>query len=583
MRYRIFPVLFLLICCTFRPETGVAKSYTIPVIRIEVTVQPDGSIRITEHRTYSFENDFSWADYRLPLKGFTAIKDIRVTEQQQAFVNKNSGQPGSFQVQRGEDQVRIKWFYHAEDERRTFTLSYTLKGAIVMGPEWSEFFWNYISADRESDTDSLHISLELPQATSDDSLFVWNRSTGGDINLQTTTSGYTVTATNLDEDASVKIRSVFPRRVFNAEAVSTTDPNFSLADAREDAARYAQQQRQAARYADYGQQLAILISVLSIAAFLFFYRKYGKRFPVQVSESPTMLIPGKEEPAAAGWLLHGKNVSSAHIMATLLDLARRGHFIIREDEPEEGWFNSEQKKFRIEQTETDPVEELTEWEASLKGFVSNQIAEGNNSIDELFPSGSSNSSKWFSSWKSQLDDYCQAKGWYDPASYKGVYANIGAQIFLLIGGVIAALWAGIVGLISIALILIMAIASAGIPRRSREGERTYQRWKAYRRGLKQAENHETANDLLDQHAIYAVAFGLSEDRIEALISQADPSTAFIWFVMYSSASTHSVADMAEAFSSLSATGTTAFPGAVSAGSGGASAGAAGGGAAGGAG
>jgi uncharacterized membrane protein len=582
--------LFLLLVSTLLPHSLGAKSYAIPEIRVEVAVQEDGTIHITEHRTYNFDGSFSWADYRLPLEGYTAIKDIRVRENNAAFINQNSEEPGTFQVQRSDKQIRIQWFYKAKDEQRTFSISYTLEGAIVVGPEWVEFFWKYISADRDQDTERLHIEMQLPQSIGSDSIYSWERGPADKITLTNTESGYLVTAKDLNEDETVKIRSVFPRSIFNQQDVTTTNPDFTLAWAQEDEQQFqqrlAEQRERDARYAQYGQQLAILVSLLSICAFLYFYRKYGKRFPVNVSSRETIMTPGRLKPAAAGWLLQGRNINSTHLMATLLDLARRGYFIIKEEEAEEGWFGSKKERFRIEQTNTAPSDELTEWESDLGDFVSEQIAEGNNHINELFSKSSYSSSKWFSSWKDKLDDYCRTKDWYDSQSYKGAYGNAGVQFFLLILAIIATIWAGPVGIISLALTFVFLVGSVAIIRRTAEGERTYRRWKAYREGLKNAKAHSIGSDLLDKHVIYAVAFGLSKNKIETIIEENEPSSsAFVWFMIYPGGG-HSSADIASSFSTLAASGTASFPGASSAGSSGASgasAGAAGGGAAGGAG
>jgi hypothetical protein len=37
-----------------------AKSYEIPVISVEVTINPDGKVRITEHRAYVFDGSFTY-------------------------------------------------------------------------------------------------------------------------------------------------------------------------------------------------------------------------------------------------------------------------------------------------------------------------------------------------------------------------------------------------------------------------------------------------------------------------------------------------------------------------------------------
>lgn len=580
----VFLIFIFCICVT---ESAVSKSFTIPEIRVEVAVQSDGSIRITEYRTYQFDGSFTWADYRLPFQGFTTIEDIRVSENGSQLINKNTEKPGTFQVQRNNDKsIRLKWFYEAEDERRTFAVSYTLKGAVVIGPKWSEFFWNYISSDREKDTDSLSIDMQLAQAVSADSVYTWKRGPLQKIELNETSRGYSVRAVNIDDNESVKIRSVFPSTVFSND-IAVTDSTFTLARAQSDEASFreeqAAKQAQNEKYAQYGKQIVILVSLFSIAAFVFFYQKYGKRYSTSgVSSTETIMIPGRLKPAVAGWLLNNRHISSGLLMATLLDLSRRNYFIIKEEEPEEKLFGGTKKVFTVEKSDTEPSDELTGWEASLVEFVNHQIEESNPRIDELFSSGASNTSKWFSSWKDKLKTYCESMEWFDSESYKGVYFNIGVQVLLLVPAILATAWAGPIGIIAIITVTLLLISSAGIIRRTEKGEQTFKKWEAYKKGLMNAGNHSISRDHLDKHFIYAIAFGLSKENIETVFRQCDSDDfVFAWFILHSTSS-HAPAEIAGTFSTLGATGTSSFPGASSGGAG-ASAGAAGGGASGGAG
>lgn len=581
-------VLLLFVFCIGITESAVSKSFTIPEIRVEVIVQSDGSLRITEHRTYDFNGSYTWADYRLPFQEFSAIKDVRISEDGNPFINENSEDPGTFLVQQSDSQIRVKWFYNAEDESRTFTVSYTLEDAIVIGPEWSQFFWNYVSSEREKDTDSLFIDMTLPRPTGTDSVYSWKRGPQQKIELNNKRDGYAVTAVGIENDEFVKIRSIFPSTVFSSN-IATTDSTFSLTWAQSDEASFREEQaaREAhnEKYAQYGKQLTVVVCLFSIAVFVFLYQKYGKRYTVRgVSSTETIMIPGRLKPAAAGWLLNNRHISSGLLMATLLDLAHRNYFVIKEQESEEKLFGGKKEVFTIEKSGTEPSDELTGWEASLAEFVNRQIEDSNHKIDELFTSGSTKISKWFSSWKDELKTYCESMGWFDEKSYKGVYVNIGLQIPLLALAILAALWTGPIGIIAIFTVAIFLIASAGIIRRTEKGEVAFKKWKAYREGLKNAGKHSISSDHLDKHFIYATAFGLSGEHIKTIFKQCDSDDLiFAWFIFHS-ATSHSPANFANTFSTLSASGTASFPGTSSvAGGAGASAGAAGGGASGGAG
>ena len=80
----------MLVLTIASPGLLSAKSYTIPVIRVDVQVLANGDIRITEHRSYQFDGSYSWADYRLPLEGYKAIRNIQVAENGKPFLNQNS-------------------------------------------------------------------------------------------------------------------------------------------------------------------------------------------------------------------------------------------------------------------------------------------------------------------------------------------------------------------------------------------------------------------------------------------------------------------------------------------------------------
>lgn len=574
-------IAVFLLCFLFLPQSSLADEYEISVIKIEVFVQPNGDVHIVEHRTYVFDGSFTWADYRLPLEGYTSIKDIKVSADWRSFINKNSEEPGTYIVQKSDDEIRVKWFYELEDVKRTFTISYTLEGAIVVGQKWAEFFWNYISDDREKDTDSLQIELHLPTSPGTDSLFVWKRGAQTKITIHKKPAGYVATAANLDDDESVQIRSVFPQSVFNA-AISTTDSSFTLVNAQNSEkayqAEWTRQQARDKRLAGYGRILIVIVSGLSILVFLYFYRKYGKRHKArEVLIKETIDIPGDLKPAVIGWLMLGRTITSNHLMATLLDLARRKHFIIKEQEPEDQWLQEDKKVFTIERLDAPATDNMTEWEAELKDFVSNQIEEGNNRLDELFSKNQSEATRWFNEWKEGLTKYCKAKHWYDRESIKGMKWSMGVQFPLLILAILATIWAGPLGVIAIMLTLMLFISSIGIIHRTVKGEEIYANWNAYKEGLENADIYEIAHEKLDRHFIYAIALGLSKEHIEGVMKHYNG--AFYWFIFYGDGGASSAADVAATFSTLAATG--AAPGVG--GGVGASAGVAGGGASGGAG
>lgn len=582
MRLKILILSVLFFCTGFANTT--AKEYEIPQIRVEVTINTDGTVRITEHRTYVFDGSFSWADYRLPKQGFSAISDIQISENGQALINENSEAKGTFMVEESDDSIRYSWYFNADDEERTFTISYTLEDAVVIGPEWSEFFWNYISADREKSTENLDISINLPETIASDSLYGWTRGLAQQIDLQKTPGTYSVRVQNIDDDEFVKVRTVFPTSVFNQSQVEVTNTDFSLKWAQNDEEAYqkklALQKEQDAYLAQIGRQVNIAILILSLIVFYVLYRKYGKRHSTsRFSSRETIMIPDRTRPAPVGWLTSNRQISGGQVMATFLDLARRGYFKIQEEPPEEGFFASD-PTFSIERTDQPFQDDLLEWEKILIEFVEEQLEEDNHKLHEIFKE-----TTWFSDWKNRFKEFCFAQGWIDLESYTGAYWNTGLQLLLVTAGIaVAVLTEGnavISTLFTVAITITASIMSLAIIRRTEKGEEVYHQWKNYREGLKNASEYTIKSDKLDQHFIYAVAMGVGKKPIEKLFnSTQNAAPTFAWFV-FTGSDGRFPASIASTFSTLGATGAASAGGA--AGGAGASAGAAGGGAAGGAG
>ncbi|MEQ8523465.1 DUF2207 domain-containing protein [Gracilimonas sp.] len=582
----LFLMIFILNIFTSAVQ---AKEYSIPELKIEVTINPDGTVTITEHRTYVFDGDFSWANYELPKSGFSAIRNIQVSENGTNYTNLNAEEPGTFLVEESNRAFNIKWFYNAEDEERIFTISYTFEGAVVTGPEWSEFFWNYAAAGREKSTEEITIQVQLPETLPDSSLHSWVREPSWVIESATLENGFQFTGSDISRGQAVIIRTVFPASVFNSSAVSITDPEFSLLWAQNDEINYRQQKiaeaEEREQMMNYAIELSVVIAGLSLLCFIFFYRKYGTRHQINLSRNESLMIPGNQKPAAIGWLLMHRTITGGHVTATLLDLARRGYLVVNEVEPEEdkSWFSasSDQNTFAITLNEKEPESNMPEWELSLLNFVKDRISDGNTEIKEIFKFSDSNVSKWYYSWKDELNKFTKKQYWIDSESYKGAWWNFGIQlIFMLVAVAGIFILHPIVGIATF-IVFVASVLSLAIIRRTPKGEELYQSWKNYHNALKNAKEYSIPENHLGRHFIYSIAFGLSKDHIEQIFEQNPAAVSHITWIIILPGSNSTPASIASSFGNLAATGTISAGGG-SAGAG-ASAGAAGGGASGGAG
>jgi len=581
--------LFLIILLPIWSLSAEAKEYEIPQIRAEYSIASDGTVTITEHRTYSFDGSFSWADYRLPLRGFTAIENIRVSEDGHSYINENSEQPGTFTVSKGDETVVIQWFFDAKDESRTFTLRYEITGALVSGSEWTEFFWTFMGDDRPKRTDSFSAELTFPEPINRNTLYVWDYTPGDKASIEFMNGKLSVTANSVGRKEPVAVRMLMPATFFDSNNNLITDSNFTLEGVQQEEQQRVQQQiaeaERRAWFESITPNVVVLLTVISIGIFVLLYRRYGRRHSTAtISDRETILIPGKLPPAIIGRFLTANQTSGNHLTATIFDLARRGWFRIRENEKEKSFFSQEASEFQIIKADSAPHDDLVDWEKSLVDFLNMKLSKGQDTFKSLFQKDASEAAKWFSSWKSLIKKDFDSRGWMDKESYKGAWINVLFQAPLIAISVYFLVNGGPISLILMITATMLAVASLSIIRRTPKGEEVYTRWKAYKDGLTNADERTIRMEKADRHFIYATAFHLSKKQITTLIEQTNTDTttsSYLPWIILMAGSQNTPASVASSLATLSSSGTTTFSG--TAGGGGAVAGSGGGGASGGAG
>lgn len=565
-----------------------ASIYSIPEIRVDVQVLEDGTLQFTEQRTYRFDGSFSWADYRLPKSGYDEIRNIQVSEQDRNYINENSEDVGTFSVSESKNAFTIKWHYSAADTIRTFTLSYELAGALVIGPEYTDFLWDYLASGREKSTRNFELFINLPGDVSTDQIYAWNRSPSEKTSLQIDGGGLNLTGENLYRNESVRLRTAFPTSLLSSDLITISKPDLTLDQIIRNEQNYtnriAEQEERDAFIQSIVAPVSGVIAALSIAIFVLLYLKYGKRHKIHmVADQDTLQIPDRTPPALTGKLLYYNYSAPQHLIATVFDLARRGWFIMEEEEEKKkGMFSSEEAGFTISRTDSTPESDLPEWEMLLVRTIEENLVEGKDKFHEIFNLSKTEPYKMYQTWNKEVQSVYDDKGWIDQVSKRGLGWNIAAQVILMGLSIYLLIMSGSpIALFGLMTSAFMAIGSATIPRRTPEGEKMYQRWKNYYNGLKNAKEHEVRMGTLDRHFIYATAFQLSKKRIETILESNDEVMAIFPWILFIPGSTRSPAEITSSVTKLAATGTSTFSGAGS--GGGASFGSVGGGASGGAG
>ncbi len=148
------------------------RSYEYERIAIEAVVQTDTTVRIQETQTYRFQGAYHQASRFIPLRGVDTIDavSVRDTATGQSLVYSESrldkAEPQSFgrytTYQEGGNLV-IEWYYDEVDTTHSWTLAYTLHGAIGFLQDRDELYWNLFT-EYTVPVKEVVFTLSLPQA-----------------------------------------------------------------------------------------------------------------------------------------------------------------------------------------------------------------------------------------------------------------------------------------------------------------------------------------------------------------------------------------------------------------------------------
>ncbi len=574
-------VLSLLILTAIPSQSG-ARDFQIRDVSIQAEIQPDATIRYSEDRLYRFEGRYSEVYYTLPLRGFDAVENIRVRQDGRALISDNSGEPGTFRVARNDHELRITWFIETRDTtEHTYTIQYDLRDALVTGPDVTEWFWIFLSDQLARTPESFRLRISLPERIDEEEWNVWMRGTPDHVEKRMEGSVLYLEGEGFSSSDQVEARILFPTRVLTEAEI--TDRRLTMDRVMEEEAAWLDAQERRRQLRLLGLGLLALLAPASILLFIWFYRRYGRRFePSKMVAKHRFDPPTDHPPALVRKLMLGPLNTEPDKLAlgiTIFDLARQGYFRIVEKKGEKKFLSTESPEYHLEKTGKKPEGSLGDWELSLLDMASGRIEEGVTRMDKVLDWSEKPLQSWWKQWRKLFRKALKEQQWFDPVAEKALYFHLFSQLPLLMGMVAITIIAGPIGVAGIVLVSIMMVLSLALPKRTLEGTDLHAEWTAYRKALKKGPNSSFDQREIGRHFVYAIALGLTKKQLERRLADVnEESSIFLWVVPISGI--HGAAGIASGLSTLAASGTSSFSG-VS-GVGGASAGSAGGGAGGGA-
>ena len=332
------------------PGYATAESYSVESIHSSVDVRTDASVRVTETITYSFRGSFTFAYRDIPLKEGETLSDVTVGETGQAYTESDGEVPGTFQVSEspGSNQVRITWYYRANNDSKDFTLGYTVSGVVRRYPDIALFEFQFVGDGWDRRIGNVAASVELPDGIEATEVRAWAHGPPHGTVRFANGSRVQFDVSPLPPRTFWEGRISMPAEAFSAVPLTGNTDHLSAvlaeerrwadeANAQREAGIARQQARAKKRAMMQARALkffpaALVLGLIGVGVWFNFFRQFGKPHDVR-SYAAVGEIPSEHTPAMVSYLMYGQIAGNA-LVVTLLDLANRGYFDIVESEGE---------------------------------------------------------------------------------------------------------------------------------------------------------------------------------------------------------------------------------------------------------
>ncbi len=525
--------LTLLCCVLLLPATLSAKSYEITNVQIDAQLTRKGNMKVQEHRTFNFNGQFSYSFRSFP-KDRVNYTEIRVSENGVDFVESSGGSPNTYElIDRGR-RMEVRWYYDANDEERTFTISYNVRKLVERGKDAAVLYYKFIGNDWTEPQQHVVISLSPPGDLAKEDINAWlHGPLWGEYRIEKN-GVISAWCDNYPARTFFEIRALYPLESFpnareNPRLVRSQIMNdegvwVEQANQRRLAAIESEENKKA-RWR-YGLPVALIISFLGMGGLYGLYNRYGRR-PVLPERKPEFLssAPSSEPPALIAYLLGNEMISGTALVSTLFDLANQGYLEMHEGMKTKPkfWGGTKEVKtysWKLDRSKYREEPPKYEFERSAIDFLFSDISGGSDEleVDDL-KSKRSEMIKFFSKWKEEVMNEGRRLEWVNQESKKGLYYGLALVGLLSIPVIVGIIFLGPWVILAAGVLVVLLILALFIPHNTIDGMVLKNRWKAFSKYLKKGrfKGAGEPRSELGKYFVYGSVLGLTEDNFKEIV------------------------------------------------------------------
>lgn len=494
-----FAVLLIALFLVALPTASAqAKDVGIANMDVVLDVQQNGDVIVDETVTFRFEGNYHFVARDIPAQNTGGITDIEVRDANGNRLPKGDG-PGTYNTFKEGDTVYIQVNFDLTDTEATWTFHYRAKTVVMFWDEGDELRWYVLDDTNSIPIGALRVTVKLPGSIPPDQLSYAVQS-GFGVQVDTSSPG---PSTIVHEAAG---------------GVPAYTRFWTVTGFPKGVVKYVWTARRLAAFLT--PKIGFVLPIAFLLGMLLIWRRRGRDEPAAVyakyvSEPPSDLPPG-----VAGALIDEK-VDVKEVLATIVDLARRGYLEITEAT----------KSKRSTQTMTiftrrKSLDDLRGFEALVAKALFDSKHPDQVTTEEL-------KNRFYSHIPAIVDEiYSEVTNrklfHQNPKKVRARWAGYGVLTGVILGLITVALAMNDIGgwgwfmLGSILAVIIVFVFGPHMPQRTAKGAAEQKKWEAFRNYLKDLtrfQEMETAKETYEKYLPYAVAFGVEKEwtrRFEGL-------------------------------------------------------------------
>lgn len=319
------------------PTQAQARDYSVTAVDGDLTVNADGSIDVTETRTFDFSGSFNGVYWDLSTAGpadrsSTAPIQLSVNSVEDLasggneFSQTDSEAAGTYQIiPEGSDVQRLKIFSPHEDEEARVRISYTLTNVANAWADTGELYWKVVTEGWDVPSEDVTYRVHLPvpagqTVSAGDNVRAWGH---GPLDASVAFDGndvvYTIPGVGTDEFAEARI--TFPVAWLSGVTPSATSRLSSILSEEQAWADDANARREQARVISTSAKVvAGVCAVMLFAVTIGMRRGYKRSHTPHFTDQYFRDVPTGDHPAVLGCLFRRNKVSGELFTATLMRL-----------------------------------------------------------------------------------------------------------------------------------------------------------------------------------------------------------------------------------------------------------------------